>query len=414
VERFDVAVVGASIAGCTAATLFARAGARVALIERSPDPGAWKRTCTHMIQSSANPVLDELGVADSLERAGGVRTSVRMWTEAGWIVDPGGRPAGRNLCVRRSTLDPALRALALDTPGVEAMLGRRADALLTDGDAAGGVRVVAADGSSRSVSAALTVAADGRDSTVASLAQVDARVSPNERFAYFAYYRDLPLETGSDSLTWLDGVDVAYAFPVDGGLTLLAAFPTKRRLEEFKRDRAAALEATFAGLPRAPRPADGERVSDVIGRLELSNTTRPAAMAGLAFAGDAALASDPAVGVGCGWALQSASWLVEETGEAVVAGAAAALDAALKRYRARHHRALAPHQSLIEEGSRGRPPSRTERMVMAAAVKDPAVADRFHAYATRNIGPREFIGPGTTARAIWSYVTKRRPAEAAG
>jgi 2-polyprenyl-6-methoxyphenol hydroxylase-like FAD-dependent oxidoreductase len=32
---YDVAVVGASIAGCTAATLFARAGLRVALIERA-------------------------------------------------------------------------------------------------------------------------------------------------------------------------------------------------------------------------------------------------------------------------------------------------------------------------------------------------------------------------------------------
>ncbi len=31
---FDVAIVGASIAGCTAATFFARRGARVALIER--------------------------------------------------------------------------------------------------------------------------------------------------------------------------------------------------------------------------------------------------------------------------------------------------------------------------------------------------------------------------------------------
>src|SRR3954451_22639337 len=73
---FDVAVVGASIAGCTAATLFARAGARVALIESHADPDGYKRACTHMIQSSANGVLDRLGVADELERLGGVRTAV--------------------------------------------------------------------------------------------------------------------------------------------------------------------------------------------------------------------------------------------------------------------------------------------------------------------------------------------------
>jgi flavin-dependent dehydrogenase len=38
-DRF-VAIVGASIAGCTAARLFAQAGARVALVERRPDPAA--------------------------------------------------------------------------------------------------------------------------------------------------------------------------------------------------------------------------------------------------------------------------------------------------------------------------------------------------------------------------------------
>jgi flavin-dependent dehydrogenase len=38
--EYDVVVVGASIAGCTAATLLGRAGARVALLERRPDPTA--------------------------------------------------------------------------------------------------------------------------------------------------------------------------------------------------------------------------------------------------------------------------------------------------------------------------------------------------------------------------------------
>ena len=52
---FDVAVVGASIAGCTAARLYAQRGARVALVEQRPDPDAYKTVCTHYIQSSATP-----------------------------------------------------------------------------------------------------------------------------------------------------------------------------------------------------------------------------------------------------------------------------------------------------------------------------------------------------------------------
>ena len=50
---YDVAIVGASTAGCTAARLFGLRGARVALIERRPALDAYKTVCTHFIQSSA-------------------------------------------------------------------------------------------------------------------------------------------------------------------------------------------------------------------------------------------------------------------------------------------------------------------------------------------------------------------------
>ena len=71
---FDVVIAGASIAGCTAARLFALAGARVALVERRPDPAAYKVICTHQIQSSAVPTIERLGLAPLLEQAGAVRS----------------------------------------------------------------------------------------------------------------------------------------------------------------------------------------------------------------------------------------------------------------------------------------------------------------------------------------------------
>ena len=52
-DRFDVVVVGASLAGCTAATLYARQGLSVALVESHRDPAHYKRACTHFIQSTA-------------------------------------------------------------------------------------------------------------------------------------------------------------------------------------------------------------------------------------------------------------------------------------------------------------------------------------------------------------------------
>ncbi len=46
-ERYDVAIVGASTAGCTAARFYAQRGASVALIERKPALDAYKTVCTH-------------------------------------------------------------------------------------------------------------------------------------------------------------------------------------------------------------------------------------------------------------------------------------------------------------------------------------------------------------------------------
>ena len=39
-DSYDAVVVGASVAGCTAARFLAFAGARVALVEKRPDPDA--------------------------------------------------------------------------------------------------------------------------------------------------------------------------------------------------------------------------------------------------------------------------------------------------------------------------------------------------------------------------------------
>src|SRR3954452_12768725 len=137
-ERFDVAIVGASIAGCTAARLFAQAGARVALIERSPDPDAYKVVCTHSIQPSATPTIERLGLAPLLEARGAVRTGARFWTPfSDWIVLPDDLPLAWG--VTRRSLDPMLRKLAAETPGVELVLGHTVVELIGDDGRPAGV-----------------------------------------------------------------------------------------------------------------------------------------------------------------------------------------------------------------------------------------------------------------------------------
>ena len=134
-SRYDVAIVGASIAGCATAIFFGRAGARVALIERDRDPAGYKRLCTHYIQASATPTLERLGLARAIEDAGGVRNDAEVFTRWGWIVAPSEqtirRPAyGYN--IRRSTLDPILRKTVAQTVGVEFLSGFSARELRVD------------------------------------------------------------------------------------------------------------------------------------------------------------------------------------------------------------------------------------------------------------------------------------------
>src|SRR5436190_1825916 len=313
-ERFDVAIVGASIAGCTAARLFAQAGARIALIERSPDPDAYKVVCTHSIQPSATATIERLGLAPLIEARGAVRAGARFWAPfSGWIQVPHDVP--RAWGITRQSLDPMLRRLAAETPGVELMAGETVTELL----GRDGLRMADRSGHGRDLRARLVVAADGRGSTIARLA---------------------------------DGLDLSGA----------------------------------------------EQVSKLIGKIDMPNVMRPAASDGIAFIGDAALASDPLWGVGCGWAFQSAEWLVDETVSALREGGD--LDAALARYRRVFARRLGFHHWLIAEYATGRKTYAAERQFFRATARDPELARALADVASRTRQPWRLADPRVTARVI--------------
>src|SRR4051794_27929992 len=85
---YDAVIVGASLAGCATAIALGRNGARVALVEKRPDPAAFKRVCSHFIQASAVPALERLELLEPIVEAGGVRSAMRAWTPWGWIETP--------------------------------------------------------------------------------------------------------------------------------------------------------------------------------------------------------------------------------------------------------------------------------------------------------------------------------------
>lgn len=394
--RFDVAVVGASVAGCTAARLFAQAGALVALIERRPDPAAYKVACTHALLPSAAPTIERLGLAPLLESRGALRTQAEFWTPyGGWIGFPDDAPDGWG--VTRRTLDPLLRELAAGTEGVELLAGRTAVRMLGDDGRPAGVEVEGGTGGAREVRARLVVGADGRGSSVARLARVPGRVRAHNRFFYFAYWRGLRPRTTTNRL-WLLDPDGAAQFPDEDDLTVLVSAPHRSRLAEYRADREGAYLRALASLPDGPDLSGAERVSKLIGKLEVPNVMRPAARPGVAFVGDAALATDPLFGTGCGWALQSAEWLVDATAPALIQRGD--LDRALDRYRRRLLWRLGPHHLQIADYSTGRPTLPNERAFFRAATVDPSVALALGEVVGRLRSPLRLLDPRLAPRVI--------------
>jgi 2-polyprenyl-6-methoxyphenol hydroxylase-like FAD-dependent oxidoreductase len=386
-EDYDAVVVGASLAGSSTAILLARAGARVALVEQRPDAGAFKRVCSHYIQSSAIAPIERLGLLEPMMAAGAVRSRPRIYVTAaaGWIEadDSSPWPAGINL--RRELLDPLLRALAAETPGVDLLLGRTVRELRRDGERVSGLLARAQDGSDLELRCKLVIGADGRGSSVAKLAGVRERRSRNGRFAYGGYYEGPPPEDAPTASLWFLDPDMAAAFPTDGDLTFYAAMPSRKRLDAFRGDPAEGLVRLVSKVPDAPPIAQSRLVGQVQGKLDMTNVWHAPTAPGLALVGDAVLAADPLWGVGCGWAFQSAEWLADS-----VAGAlrgAEPLERGLARYRRRHSRGLKGHTFLMNDYSTGRRMNPMERKLFSTATHNKRLAHVMEGYGTRNIGP---------------------------
>jgi 2-polyprenyl-6-methoxyphenol hydroxylase-like FAD-dependent oxidoreductase len=135
----------------------------------------------------------------------------------------------------------------------------------------------------------------------------------------------------------------------------------------------------------------------MIGKLKLPNVMRPAAAPGIAFVGDAALASDPLWGVGCGWAFQSAEWMAESIGPALAGDGDVDVDAALSRYRKIHRRRLGPHHFLIADLASARPANPFEKAMYRAAAHDPRVYAAFEAVGARRKSPAVTFNPRVLA-----------------
>jgi flavin-dependent dehydrogenase len=230
---------------------------------------------------------------------------------------------------------------------------------------------------------------------------VRGRVRPHDRFFYFAYWRGIEqarTPRGPSIRIWLVEPTGAAEFPNEDGLTLLVASDHRGGLARARADKDTFYMQTLASLPDGPNLDDAERVSKVLGKLEMPNVMRPAAQPGIAFVGDAALATDPVFGVGISFAFQSAQWLVDET--AGVLDRRQDLDQALRRYRRKFAWRLGPHHLQMADFSQRAEFRAIERLAFRRAASDQIFARALGQALTRERSMLSLIDPRIVARLV--------------
>ncbi len=302
-ESFDVIVVGARCAGAPLATMLARAGLHVCVVDKDRFPS--DTLSTHAIQPAGVQVLERIGVLDSLLKIAPPMVRGRMvFDEDVAVVDDviaiTGAPV---LSVRRVTLDEILVDAAAEA-GAEVRTQTAITGLVMDRGRVAGVTT--ATGKLR---APLVVGADGTRSTVARIAGAkEYHPTPNGRVFMWGYYDGDPTQ----GEIWIGKIrDHAYLVtPTDNGLCLVAACPSIDRRDEVRADREGVYEAGVRAWPELHAAVAGARREGPIHTMaNMRGFFRTSAGPGWALVGDAGHFKDPTPGQGIADALRQSEKL---------------------------------------------------------------------------------------------------------
>ncbi|HWL78141.1 NAD(P)/FAD-dependent oxidoreductase [Microbacterium sp.] len=313
-DGFDVVVVGGRVAGASTALLLARAGLRVAVVERMPRGS--DTLSTHALMRGGVLQLARWGVLDEVVAAGTppIRTTVFHYAGADPVSVPI-RPAmgiDALYAPRRHCLDTILLEAA-ERAGAVVFADTTATALSRDdGGRVTGLTAVHRDGRTRRLRAALTIGADGFASFVARDVQAPTvRAGRCGSAVLYAY-----VETDATGYEWAYGRGAAAGLiPTNDGQSCVFVGTTPARMRALRRSGAV---AAFSALlrrasvdvdervPRAPRT--GLRIHGWGGS---PGWMRRPYGPGWALVGDAGLFRDPISTHGITDALRDAELLAD-------------------------------------------------------------------------------------------------------
>jgi flavin-dependent dehydrogenase len=349
----DVLVVGGRVAGSILATVLGAARHEVVVVDRARFPSP--TPSTHFFRGADGVAgLRHVGVLDEVLALGPPKLVCQydhIKGESAPRLGPPQEPGDVGFClsVRREPLDDILVRRAAREPTVRVLQGTRLTELRHDNGRVVGA-VVSADGEVCDIHSRFTVGADGRHSTVAQLVQPELELSDTPaRALFYQYVRDFPspgLDPGPEFS--IRGDEIAYVFPSDDRVTLVAASINLQTFETIRRS----LSTSFAGVISrhegiSERFEQARPISRVLGCGPEPYYVRRPSGHGWALVGDASIHLDPWSGRGIDFASTHARYL----GEALVDALSGAVDetGALEAYRKRRNEhAMADYRQTNE------------------------------------------------------------------
>ncbi len=325
-DEHDVVIVGARCAGSPLATMLAKAGVDVCVVDQARFPS--DTLSTHIIQTHGVGIFERLGVRETLLGVGA--TEIERFSLINDDVRINGTPGPDDfppLCVRRVTLDEVL-VKAADEAGAEIRTRLRVTGLMREGD-----RVVGVETADGPIRARLVVGADGMRSSVAEwVGAQEYHVNPGGRMFAVAYFEGVTDMEGHLRIGRV-GDNAFIAAPADGGQYMAGVGISLSETATFTADRDAGLERGLHAWPELGDVVAGStRVGPIKMITEWHSFFREAAGPGWALLGDAGHFKDFTPGQGISDALRQAEHLTP----AIVAGLAddqdTVLDAELQRW----------------------------------------------------------------------------------
>jgi 2-polyprenyl-6-methoxyphenol hydroxylase-like FAD-dependent oxidoreductase len=297
--EYDVAIIGARVAGALLAISLGQQGRRVLLIDRAAFPS--DTLSTHFFRAPALRAFRQAGVLDEVLAGAPHLTWDHNVIDGIVFPEPVSKPEDfpYYLCVRRIVLDDILTRCARGTPNVQFTERAPVERLLRRKGVVRGISWTE-DGGRREASARVVVGADGVRSWMAKqVAPTTEHQEPVNRAMYFGYYRGVET-TGKPAAEFhFRGNHLVYCFPCDGGLTLLAASVPIEEFADFRRDPPGRLTAELnAMVDLAPRLRSAERAGRVLGTGSIPGYLRVPYGDRWALVGDAGMAMDPWSGQG--------------------------------------------------------------------------------------------------------------------